>query len=458
MTIDTTLQNATILDFDPLRIRQADIHIRAGRIASITDPTYVRGSAPASERDEHGTVVPFRYDCTGKVVIPGLVVGHHHLYSALAVGMPPPKKTPRNFVEILEQVWWKLDQALDDEAVYMSALVGAAEAARCGVTSIIDHHASPRAIAGSLDRIRDAMALVGMRGVLCYEVTDRHGPDGAKAGLEENTRFLRSAAQASQGAAASRTFGGLVGAHASFTLNDDTMAQLADLADQFGTGVHIHVAEDPADVEDCRRRTGGKGLIARLAQYRLLRPGTLIAHGTHLTPDEIAQAREAGCTFAHQPRSNMNNSVGYAPIAAMAKGELLLGTDGIDGDLFAESKTAWFKARDAHADLSFGAPLSWMANSARFAGRCLGEPSLGKIEADAPADLVVLDYPRNTPLTSANALGHWFFGAGARMVESVYAQGRPVILHGKFTDEKIEQELSRAPQIAQRVWNAFEKL
>ena len=210
------------------------------------------------------------------ILMPGITVGHTHLYSALAAGMPAPVRAPADFVQILEEIWWKLDRALDDEGVRMSALVGAAAAALCGATTIIDHHASPSAITGSLDVVRGSLATVGLRGVLCYEVTDRNGHPGARAGMAENARFL--AANRDGGA-----FAGLVGAHASFTLGDATLAEIAEIADEFSTGVHIHCAEDPADAQACRAEHG-TGIVERLERFRILREGSVFAHCTHLTP------------------------------------------------------------------------------------------------------------------------------------------------------------------------------
>ncbi|MFC2082029.1 amidohydrolase family protein [Candidatus Bipolaricaulota bacterium] len=134
-----------------------------------------------------------RIDGAGKLAIPGLINAHTHLYSSLARGMAVTPYAPTTFTEILEQLWWKLDKALDDETVKTSALVGAMEAARCGVTTLVDHHASPNAIDGSLDRLREAVCDdVGLRGVFCYELTDRDGPKRSAQGIDENMRFLRA--------------------------------------------------------------------------------------------------------------------------------------------------------------------------------------------------------------------------------------------------------------------------
>ncbi len=263
---------------------------------------------------------------------PGLVCGHHHLYSALARGMPAPPRTPRTFTEILELIWWRLDCALDLEMIRWSAMLGALEALECGTTTIVDHHESPHAIEGSLDVIATACAEVGVRVVAAYGVTDRHGIDGARRGLAENERFLRSGGR------------GMVGVHAAFTCSDATLEAAAGLAADLGVGVHIHVAEGPVD----------RHAAARLAP--LARPSWLLAHAVHLADG----ARLEG-TIAHNPRSNMNNAVGYARPARFAN-RVVLGTDGIGADMLEEFRLAYAHHREDDVAADPGTAWQWLAD------------------------------------------------------------------------------------------------
>lgn len=437
--MDLILSNALLLTLDPPSVRRGWLGVSGGTIAALGE-----GAPPPQPAASRTEVL----DCEGRILMPGLVLGHTHLYSALAAGMPPPRRPPADFREILELVWWKLDQALDDEAVFMSALAGAARAALCGVTTIIDHHASPRAIAGSLDRVRDALRLVGLRGVLCYEVTDRHGDSGRDAGLEESARFLRSCAENTDG-----FFAGLAGGHASFTLTDHALAAMAELCDTFGCGAHIHCAEDPVDDAESRRLTGA-GALERLDHHGLLRAGTILAHGTHLTRDQIARVRGSGTIIAHNTRSNMNNGVGYADTGAMRTGRMVLGTDGIDGDLFAESATAYFKARDAGSPVTPADVLGWIATSASVASERLGV-DLGRLQAGSAADLVLLDYWPAQPVEIGNIAGHWFFGMGSRHVSSVMAGGRWVVRNRMLVPPAARDALARLDSVTRRVWERF---
>jgi len=429
------LKNAVLLDIDPIRVEAGALRLVDGKIAS-------RDSDVAPETGD--TVI----DCGGAVVMPGLVNGHTHLYSALAVGMPPPREAPRNFMEILQRVWWRLDQALDAESIEMSALIGAIAAARCGTTTLIDHHASPNCIDGSLDHVEKGLTSVGLRGVLCYETTDRHGEAGAKLGLHENARYLVKGGN-------DGTFVGLVGAHASFTLNDVTLALIGDTAEKLKTGVHIHVAEDPCDEADCRQKYQ-RALIDRLVSFGILREDSIIAHATNATPEGVLRLQEHGSIIAHNARSNMNNGVGYAPVPEL-KSFMMLGTDGIGGDMFAEARAVWLIARHEHADVTPADIVKMLARSARRASMSLGV-SLGKLEVGAAADVIVTDYAPSTPLTIENAAGHLLFGLHAGHVKHVFVGGRPVVQDRRIVGVDEVAASGEAAQVASALWKRMEAI
>ena len=274
-------------------------------------------------------------------VSPGLVCAHHHLYSSLARGMPAPPTSPHDFRSILEQIWWRLDQALDPEIVYWSAKLGAVEALMSGTTGIVDHHESPSAIDGILDVIHDACTEVGVRVSCSYGVTDRHGPDGARRGLAENERYLRSGRP------------GMVGVHAAFTCTDDTLTAAAGLAADLGVGVHIHVAEGLDDREAGTR-------LASLAQ-----DDWLLVHCVHLD-------RDLPGTIAHNPRSNMNNAVGYAEPARRSN-RIVLGSDGIGADMMEEFRLAYVAHRASDVTASPDTAWSWLANGHSFLPECAND-------------------------------------------------------------------------------------
>lgn len=421
-----------VTSLDPVDVTKADVLVRDGRVAEVG----------AVEAPDAG-----RIDASGCLVIPGNVCAHHHLYSALARGMPYRLEPPSNFVEVLQRVWWRLDRALDEDAVWLSAWSGGADALLAGTTTIVDHHASPNAIAGSLDRVAEALGGLGARSVLCYEVTDRDGPERAMAGVEENLRFCKGGFPLALG---------MVGAHASFTVSEETLAACVDVARDADAGIHIHVAEDAADERDAEVRFGIR-VVERLAEAGALGPRSLLAHAVHVDEHEIALIGQTGAWVAHNARSNMNNRVGRAPVGALGP-NVALGTDGIDGDLFAESRTAFWRAREVDPSVGPTWILERMAASARFAAAVYEEPLLGRIQPGAPADLVVLAYDPPTPVTAENLAGHWAFGLDARHVRDVVVDGEVVVRERRLERADEAEVRARCRDAAEALWRRMDAL
>lgn len=329
---------------------------------------------------------------------PGLVCAHHHLYSALAPGMPAPPRAPRGFAEILELVWWRLDCALDAESIRWSALLGALDALEGGTTAIVDHHSSPNAIEGSLSVIADACAEVGIRVVCCYEVTDRNGTDRARAALDENERFIRDGGA------------GMVGAHACFTLSDETLDAVCALASDLDVGVHIHVAEDLVDAD------AGARLESRA------QPTWVLAHAVHLD-------RPLAGTIVHNPRSNMVNGVGYARPQRWAA-PVALGSDGIGADMLDEFRLAFARLREDDADAVPDTPWRWL-----WAGASL--------VPDVERDVVTWDHDL-TPATAA-----YQTAIRPRRVE---VDGEVVLDDGAPTRVDPVEIRTRAREEAEKLW------
>ncbi len=301
--------------------------IRDGRIAAIASGEDT-SSLDVDARAE-------RIDGTGKLAVPGLINAHTHLYSSLARGMPISPFHPTSFTQILEQLWWKLDKALDPESIRASALVGAMEAARCGVTALIDHHASPNAIPGSLDLVKEEVCdRLGLRGAFCYELSDRDGPEQSAQGIDENLRFLGAIDNANP------LCSGQFGLHASFTIEEETIECVASRIPD-GVGVHIHVAEGPEDEVQCQERHGVR-IAQRLDRFGLLRPTSILAHCLHIDEAEKDLVAERDAIVVHNPRSNMNNAVGLFDMPGFLERGILtgLGTDGLGANMLAELFTA----------------------------------------------------------------------------------------------------------------------
>ncbi|MDQ7031052.1 MAG: putative aminohydrolase SsnA [Ardenticatenia bacterium] len=394
-------------------------------------------------------------DVGGRLVLPGAICAHTHFYGAFARGMAVPGPAPASFPEILRRLWWALDKALTPEDVKLSALVYLVDAIRHGTTTLIDHHASPNAIEGSLDLIGEAVTEAGLRACLCYEVSDRDGPERAQAGIEENVRWIRRC-QEQQHPHLAGTFG----LHASMTLSDATIERAVAEARALGVGVHIHAAEGPADQEHCRS-TYGERVIERLHRLGVLGPTTIVAHAITVDAWEMGLLRETGTWVSHQPRSNMNNAVGVADIPTMQRGgiNVALGNDGFTPDMFEEMKAAYLLHKVHRGDpraMGGDAVMALAyANNARLAQLFFPRP-LGRLEPGAFADLVVLDYSPYTPLTAANVPWHIIFGVRGSHVTHTMVGGRFLMAERQVLTVDEAATAARARERAPEVWRRFE--
>jgi putative selenium metabolism protein SsnA len=423
------LQGALLATVDPPTLRRADLRIEGDSIAACGPNLRPRRGEPVM-------------NCSGQLILPGQVCAHTHAYSALSRGMPGPRRAPKTFPDILKNIWWKLDRALDDDAIHYSALVAAIDAARCGTTTLVDHHASPNAIAGSLDIIRGAFSAVGLRSVLCYEVTDRGGRQQRDAGLAENDRFL----SATRDDPMAR---GLVGAHASFTLSERSLAAIGDLVRFHDSGIHIHVAEATDDVAITAKRHGC-GIIDRLERHGTLGPHSVLAHGVHLGPPDLKRVTAAGAWLVHNPRSNMNNGVGHAPVERFGP-DAALGSDGWRADMFEEARAAHFALRHRLGPTAPDLAPRLLGGSQRLASALFGMP-FGTLEPGSVADLVVHDYAAPTPMTDSNIAGHILTGPSSATVTHVMVGGRWIVRDGSLTTVDADAVARMASRVADRLW------
>jgi putative selenium metabolism protein SsnA len=333
--------------------------------------------------------------------------------------------------------------------VRYAALVCLVDAIRHGTTTLIDHHASPGAIAGSLDVLAEEVVEAGVRASLCYEVTDRDGVAQAQAGIAENVRFLRRLSSPNPQLAAS------FGLHASLTLSDETLARAVTRAQ--GAGFHLHAAEGIEDVQDCQRRFG-KRVVQRLHDAGILGPRTILAHAVHVDAEEIALLAETGTWVTHQPRSNMNNAVGFAPVEAMvARGvNVALGNDGFSNNMFAEMKAAYLGhklvKRDPRAmpgDRVF--ELAYKAN-AQLARVFWPDQRLGALTPGAMADIILMDYKPTTPLTADNLPWHLLFGYEASAITTTVSAGKVLMKDREVLTLDEEAIVARSRELAAKIW------
>lgn len=392
-------------------------------------------------------------DARGKLVMPALINCHTHLYSTLARGIALPGAPPRNFPEILKKLWWRLDRALNGDDVYSSALVGLIDCAKAGLGTLVDHHSSPNACRGSLDRIAQAFEEVGLRGGLCFETTDRNGPAKAQEGIRENIRFIEQLRRRPH-----PLLRASFGLHASFTLKEATLARAVEAARSLETGFHVHVAEDRCDLLDARRRFG-RTPVARLIERGALEERSLAAHCVHVNAADIARLARRRVNVVHNPQSNCNNAVGMAKLLEMVKAGVLvgLGSDGYSPRLWEEFKTAFHvqKLRCGDPRVAYAEAYAVAFLNNRQIVKKIWGLELGRIAAGTLADFIVVDYYPPTPIHPDNLFGHLLFGIAHAPVDSLVVHGNFVVRDKACVNVDEAAIAARARAQARRLWQRF---
>ncbi len=435
------ITNATLVTWaTPNRILEKHaLYVEDDRIVELGPSAELEAKYPQAER----------LDARGQFVMPGNICAHTHFYGAFARGMAIPGTAPKDFPEILDRLWWRLDKALTLEDVRYSAMVCLIDAIKHGTTTLIDHHASPNAIDGSLDVVAEAVTQAGLRACLCYEVTDRGGTDRAKAGIKENLRFLQSAIRNPQSA-----IRGTFGLHASLTLSDATLEACRDAWDG---GFHIHAAEHESDQYDSLQKSGLR-VIDRLHKFGILGERSIVAHAVHIDHREAALLAETGTWVTHQPRSNMNNAVGTAGVESLLRlgAKVCLGNDGFSNAMWDEWKAAYLSHKAAHRDprRMNGATVAEIAvtNNAALASVFFPQAPLGVLVPGAFADIIFVDYHPTTPLSADNLPWHILFGFENSMVTTTICAGKVLMKDRQllFWDEA--EIAAKSRESAQQTW------
>ena len=390
-------------------------------------------------------------DAAGNVVMPGLINAHHHLYSTFARGFTPPGAAPTNFEQILSQLWWKLDRALDAEDVYYSALLALMEAARAGCTTVIDHHASPACADGSLDRVERAFRDTGLSGCLCYEVSDRNREG---EGIEENERYIRKCRESDDDQMTA-----LFGLHALMTLGTGTLERCAEIAADLDTGFHVHAAEDRSDVWLTEGRHGRR-VMDRFMDFGIPGPKSIFVHGVHLEPGEMDLLQSTDSLLVVNPESNMNNGVGVPPILEMLEHgvNIGMGTDGMSSHMISQARAFYLSQRCVHRDPTLAfveASQALLETNRLICNRLFSEPR-GALAPGQLADIVIPEYQPFTPLNAGTYYGHLLFGLSFARVRTTIARGRVIVDEGCLPGLDEEAIRARCAERASNIWARIE--
>lgn len=392
-------------------------------------------------------------DAKGKLIMPGFINAHMHYYSTFARGMANDSPPAKNFVDILKGLWWRLDKVLTLEDVYYSAAVPMIDQIRNGVTTAIDHHASPYAVPGSLFKIAEAAESIGIRSNLCYETSDRDGEKILDECIAENVDFIKYCNSKNDD-----MMKAMFGLHASMTISDKTLEKCLKSIDGLNTGFHVHCAEGKEDVEDSREKYG-KGVIERWYDAGVLSPKTIAVHCIHITDKEMDMLKEKDTMVVHNPESNMGNAVGASPVLEMYKKGILLGlgTDAYTFDMMESYKVANIIHKHVKGDstVAWGEIPDMLFNNNRKIVERFIDGKIGILQEGALADIIIVDYNPPTPINENNINSHLLFGINGRNVDTTIINGKVIMEDRKIINIDEERIMARSRELAASVWQRF---
>jgi putative selenium metabolism protein SsnA len=389
-------------------------------------------------------------DAKGRLVMPGFINTHMHYYSTFARGIALGGKPATTFGEILTGLWWRLDKQLTLDDVYYSCVGPMIDEVRSGVTSVIDHHASPFAVEGSLFRIAEAAKLFGIRSNLCYEVSDRDGEKIALSGIKENADFAKYCKGQNDD-----MLGSLFGMHAQMTISEKTLALCAEAAAGAGVGFHVHAAEGIEDVVDAVAKYGMR-VIERLYKSGVLSKKSIAVHCIHVTDEEIEMLKESGVAMAHNPQSNMGNAVGVSPALDMLKNGVLvgMGTDGYAADVLESYKTAAILHKHAKGlpSVAWAEPVAMLFENNKTIMERFIKGKVGTLAKDHYADIIIVDYKGPTPVNANTINSHILFGISGRHVDTNMINGKVIMKDRVLLNIDEEALMAKSREQAQRLW------
>lgn len=387
-------------------------------------------------------------DGNGQLLLPNFVCNHAHIYSIFARGLALPFN-PHNFVEILEQMWWKMDAKIDNKTTYYSGICAGKEFIENGVTTIIDHHASGTDIIKSLTMLKKSLVDdLGLRALLCFETSDRYPVDKC---IKENISFMDKFK--------SDHVRGLFGMHASMTLSDKTLKAVArKLGDN---PIHIHVAESEMDENDSFVKYH-MSIMERLDKFGLVNPNSLIVHGVSISDKELDIVHKNNAYMVVNTTSNMNNAVGIPNVRNYLEHNIkvLVGNDGLSSNMATEYLNVLYTTHlynKTPLGLGLGEVLEMINSSYDYVSKMLGI-KLGKIEKDYESDFLLVPYKPFTEMNSGNAFGHVFYGLYPSFrPNDVYASGKLLLKNRKIVSRKVNRLFDEANEVSKDLWRRIKE-
>jgi len=394
-------------------------------------------------------------DAKGKLIMPGFINPHMHFYSTFARGIIPKQPPAKNFLEVLEKLWWPLDKALNEKDLYYSSVVPLINGIKSGTTTVFDHHESQGFQTGCMDIIENAVRECGVRSNLSLGISDRYNK--GQEGIEENIRFIENIQKHN-----SNTGDDLVTAmfalHALFTVNQNSLLAATDAANRLNVGFHVHIGEGDSD-QDVNKSKYNKSVIKRMYDAGGLGEKTNAIHCIYVSDEELDIISETKTSVVHIPQSNMNNAVGVADVLKMMNKNILvgIGTDGMTPSMMDDVRVANIVHKLVKKDPSIFFCESCqllLENNAKIANRFY-KRNIGTIEEGNYADLILVDYIPPTPFNESTFLGHFLFGICEATVDTTIINGKVLMKNRQLINIDEEKIMYESRKQAADFWKRF---
>jgi 5-methylthioadenosine/S-adenosylhomocysteine deaminase len=414
------------------RVLNTDVLVEGNRIKSVG-----RSDGRKVGRSKPSTTI----DCSGLVVLPGLVQAHIHLCQTLFRGLADDL----SLEAWLAQRIWPLEAAHTEASLHASAMLGAAELLLGGTTAILDMETVRHT-----DVAFEALESIGIRATAGKCLMD--SPTSPQALRESTDRALTESADLCgkwHGAAGGRLRYCFAPRYAP-SCTGPLLRAVSDLAEKSGAVMHTHAAETPLELDTVKRETGHDE-IAYLDSVGISGPRAALAHCVWVDKDDIAVLARQRTNVVHCPSSNLKLGSGIAPIPEMLAAGCRVGI-GADGapcnnrlDAFSEMRLAALIQKPRLGPDAL--PAAQALELATLGGaRALGlEADIGSIEVGKCADLIVLDLegPHAQP-DDADLISRIVYSARAADVRHVIVDGRVVVRDGDLKTAHLSDIRRRA--------------
>jgi putative selenium metabolism protein SsnA len=431
----TLITNGFLITMDEKNpiIKDGAVYFENERIVEVGGSDELKKKHPSAET----------INAKGKIIMPGLISSHSHLYGILAHGIPF-KGEAESFIEILEKFWWPyVEDKMNKDLIYKATLASSLEMIKSGTTCTVDILEAPYAIPGALDVEAKALKEIGMRAVLSFEATERISKENGKMGIQENLNFIKNWNHKDE------LIKGMFCVHTTFTCSQEMLKEVRELANKYNAGIHIHLEE------------GAFETMHSIVKYRklpvefyeeigFLGPDVLASQCVHIKPKEIQIFKKHDVKVAHMPLSNLEVAGGIAPIPQMLDSGLTigLGSDGYIVDMFEVMRTA-FLIHKGYLQNALVMPASTVLKMATINGAksIRMEKDIGSIAPGKKADIIIIDPRLPTPVTPVNFYDQLVVYCDGDFVNTVIINGKIIMQDRKLIsidEEKVKEECRKA--------------